>query len=359
MKDSPHRTNPRIARLTASPGLWTAAWLSVLPAALQLAPRLQPEPEIDYRARQAPPVAPPLIVEATRPVALDPLSPATATDASSGVLPLDDDALLGVYVWEGCDLQPADPWRDRDRPDLHVRTAYVPGGALPQLLSELEDTDLSGIHLGFYTAPRDLTPLSRWRSLRYLTFEGDHLDDEAMAPLSALSNLQMLEIGVRPYESNSVTDAGLAHLAGLHELTYLGIHAFEGVRGPGLRHLSDLRNLEVLELSYTNVDDDSLKHLSDLSVLRTLSLQKTRITDAGLAHLARLPALHTLDLRQTSVTPEGIEALADFPSLRRVVLHYNDQYEEIQAARRLRIQADGIGWIRGTVGCEDWSRSSR
>lgn len=359
MKQSPHHANPRIARLTAHPGLWTVAWLSVLPAALQLAPRLQPQPEIDYTARPIPPVAPPLIVEVSRPTAPEaPGQPQTASDALLEGISLDNEALLGAYIWDGCTLQPADPARDLDRPDLHMRTAYVPEAALPQLLAELDEAELPGIHLGFYTAPRSLEPLAQWRDLRYLTFEGDHLDDEAMAPLARLTQLQMLEIGVRPYESNTVTDVGLAHLAGLRQLTYLGLHAFDGVYGEGLAHLSGLRRLEALELSYTNVDDDSLRHLADLRALRTLSLQHTRVTDAGLVHLSRLPALRTLDLRQTAVSPAGIEALAEFPALQRVVLHYNDQFELIESARRLGLQADGIGWIRGTIGCEDWSHGS-
>ena len=328
----------RSTRWPVSPLSWTAIGVALFPLAWTVAPRLQrpPPPPRIISAPTPPPLARPAEVDPTPdPIHRDP--------ANAGI--------LGTYVWEGCTLRLAE---GRGGPGLHVRTGYVHDDDLPGLLAEVDAAGVPGIHLGFYTAPRSLEPLRQWRDLRYLTFEGDHLTDEAMAPLAQLTGLKMLEIGVRPYESNEVTDAGLAHLSGLTQLEYLGIHAFEGVWGPGLAHLSGLARLEQLELSYTEVGDGALAHLSGLTRLKTLSLQHTRVTDAGLQHLAKLPNLHTLDLRQTAVTPAVAPLLASFPALQRVVLHYNQQFDVIEAVRSHGLRADGQGWIRGTVGCGDW-----
>ena len=132
--------------------------------------------------------------------------------------------------------------------------------------------------------------------------------------------------------------------------------AFEGVTGEGLRYLMPLKDLRELELSYTRVDDKGLRFLASLKRLRTLSLQHTDVTDAGVAELRLLPELKTLDLRQTAVTPAIAPLLKSFPSLERVVLHHNLQHDVIDAVRAVGLQADGIGWIRGTVGCEHWPR---
>ncbi len=344
--------------------LWTGALLATLPVSLTLAPRLLPgalwpAPPPVHGTESAAGDASADPAPQRRPVAVASLPELPDLPDLESTVYDPDVELLGAFVWDGCTLAPADLSADLERPDLHVRTSYVSDRRLPGLLDHLGSLGLRGLHLGFYTAPRDLAALSQWRDLRVLTFEGDHLTDDALEPLSSLYDLRMLEMGVRPHERNRTTDRGLRHLATLRYLEYLGLHAWEGVRGDGLRYLAHLDRLRDLELSYTNVDDASLKYLSNLDSLQTLSLQHTRVTDAGLLHLAKLPNLRTLDLRQTLVTPEAAVLLASFSHLERVVLHHNRQFDVIEAVRATGLQADGIGWMRGTVGCEHWERTGR
>ena len=77
-----------------------------------------------------------------------------------------------------------------------------------------------------------------------------------------------------------VTDADLAHVAGMTELKSLG-------------------------LQNTQVTDAGLVHLARLAKLKTLSLDGTQVTDAGLAHLAGLAKLERLSLSRTRVTNDG------------------------------------------------------
>ncbi len=86
------------------------------------------------------------------------------------------------------------------------------------------------------------------------------------------------------FSGPSVTDADLAHLAGL-------------------------TNLEGLYLSGTQVTDAGLAHLAGLTNLQELDLGNTQVTDAGLAHLAGLTNLVELYLTNTQVTDAGVEAL--------------------------------------------------
>ncbi|MDO4570790.1 MAG: hypothetical protein Q4D38_10425, partial [Planctomycetia bacterium] len=95
-----------------------------------------------------------------------------------------------------------------------------------------------------------------------------------------------------------ITDAGLAHLAGLTNLESLDL-GWTKITDAGLAHLAGLTNLDWLELRDTNITDPGLAHLAGLTNLNQLGLENTNITDAGLAHLAGLTNLDWLELRDT------------------------------------------------------------
>jgi Leucine-rich repeat (LRR) protein len=82
-----------------------------------------------------------------------------------------------------------------------------------------------------------------------------------------------------------ITDAGLAHLAGLNQLQWLN-------------------------LDRTQITDGGLAGIAGLTQLQSLNLDRTQITDAGLAHLAGLTQLRDLRLRNNpQVTDEGVKKL--------------------------------------------------
>jgi hypothetical protein len=80
------------------------------------------------------------------------------------------------------------------------------------------------------------------------------------------------------------------------------------------------KKLAVLDLAGTRVTDAGLAHLAGLTNLRTLRLEDTQVTDAGLKYLAPLKKLTELDLRGTRVTDAGLEVLAGFPNLQKLLL---------------------------------------
>jgi len=73
------------------------------------------------------------------------------------------------------------------------------------------------------------------------------------------------------------------------------------VTDAGLEHLTGLHQLEKLELYDTGITDAGLGHLKELRQLRELGLSGTEVTDAGLEHLKGLRRLHTLALSPAEV----------------------------------------------------------
>jgi len=123
----------------------------------------------------------------------------------------------------------------------------------------------------------------------------------------ANTNLTTLWLG----SCEGVTDAGLAHLAELTNLTRLAL-AGTGVTDAGLAHLAGLTNLTMLTLAATSVTDAGLAHLAGLTNLTILNLRSTGVTDAGLAHLTGLTNLKTLDLTACDgVTDAGVAVVKE------------------------------------------------
>lgn len=86
-----------------------------------------------------------------------------------------------------------------------------------------------------------------------------------------------------------------------------------------LKYLLLLSEVEVIHLSNCiNITDEGLKYLSGLQKLRILNLDETNITDAGLKYIKNLKSLQYLDLAHTKVTDKGIIVLGEMKTLRRV-----------------------------------------
>jgi hypothetical protein len=103
---------------------------------------------------------------------------------------------------------------------------------------------------------------------------------------------------------NRVSDEGLRHLSKLQRLKLLDISNNQ-VSDKGLEHLSELKELATLDLRANGVTDEGMKTLQKLENLRKLSVAYTKVTDAGLKQLKGLKKLQRLDLRETRVTAAG------------------------------------------------------
>ncbi len=142
--------------------------------------------------------------------------------------------------------------------------------------------------------------------------------DRALASMRASKKLNVLNL------HGPVTDAGLAHLAGLAELGCLRVNHSK-VTDAGMVHLKDLKKLAILELEDTQVTDAGLVHLEGLTGVKHLNLAGTRITDDGLVHLRNMKQLWALHLGRTAVGDLGLEQFREFDALKGVNFLYIEQ----------------------------------
>lgn len=152
----------------------------------------------------------------------------------------------------------------------------------------------------------DFRHLAALPALRKATlWEIDGLDDSALAHIGRVATLRELELG-----DAAITSAGLKHLRGLRELTFLGLGWTKDVTDAGLPELAALPNLEVLVLSGTKVTDAGLSQLAQFPKLKEVRLGTLpQVTDAGLLKLKDCKALTTVVVnKKTGVTPAGIAA---------------------------------------------------
>ena len=207
-----------------------------------------------------------------------------------------------------------------------------PNGTVRSLqLYDAQRTDAALVHLKSLTTLKDvslflqitdagLANLSGLKQLTSLRLNGTQITDVGMAHLKKLPHLEQLLIS-----SPRITDAGLVHLSELTNLRELDLYGGTGfqntaVTEAGLVHLAALTNLTVLNVRPSQITDIYLEHLKGFTRLEKLDLSGTQITDAGLVHLKGMRDLQQLDLMSTKVTDAGLIHLKPLTSLKQLVL---------------------------------------
>ncbi|HEV7404659.1 MAG TPA: hypothetical protein VGO11_17085 [Chthoniobacteraceae bacterium] len=173
------------------------------------------------------------------------------------------------------------------------------------------------------------------------------LGDDAMHAFDRLTGISLYDGGNphdKAYKRNeSLNDDWLANVADLPDLVSLDL-ANTSVKGPGLKVVATLKNLESLNLTLTPVTDPYLEPLQVLTKLRVLGLASaqcngegyrffdnlkqlenanfhfTPVNDAGLAGISHVPSLIRLEVVHTHFTDAGTPALAKLVNLERLQL---------------------------------------
>ena len=136
--------------------------------------------------------------------------------------------------------------------------------------------------------------------------------------LTQLTDLEELNLG-----NPAVTDADVRALRGLPKLRSLGLMGAP-IGDEALEVMKTLPALRILNISGTKVTDAGLARLGDLTALEYLGLKGTAVTDAGLAHVATLAGLTSLNLADTKVTDAGLVHLAGLKRLESLNLSNDD-----------------------------------
>ncbi len=169
---------------------------------------------------------------------------------------------------------------------------------------DLEETPVDDVGLAL---------LADLAGLKWLNLAKTRVGDTGMIWLSGLSNLEHLDL-----RGTAVTDAGIANLAKLGRLR--SFFAPGAMTDAALGRISEMGDLDTLDLGHTGVTDRGLRRLKTLAKLRTLHLDATWTGDSGALQLADIASLENLYLAHTRITDEGARRLAALPALRELVL---------------------------------------
>lgn len=169
------------------------------------------------------------------------------------------------------------------------------------------------------TPPLDLflKQLSSNPQLAQLDIQGFHVNDEGMEAIGKLTNLESLtSIDFRG------TDAGSKHLKNLTSLRKLRFSPL-GIPTKSMTHLSELKKLEELEILVVKADVDvGLVALQKMKQLKRLSLS-AHLTDKHLQNLSELTNLESLNVSHAQITDEGLAHLKSLTKLTELNLGWN------------------------------------
>ncbi|WP_428305213.1 hypothetical protein [Lacipirellula sp.] len=136
-----------------------------------------------------------------------------------------------------------------------------------------------------------------------------NVTDELLAHLAVLSELRELDLS-----STAIDDDGLKKIAHL-PLRELWLQSTR-VTDASASTLSQITNLDFLQLNATGLTDAFLHDLAALPHLQNLGLRGAPVTDHGLEFLSRHPHLEELDLYNTAVTDAGVKTLINCQQLK-------------------------------------------
>jgi len=190
-------------------------------------------------------------------------------------------------------------YHDRDTPDS---LSELTGQPLPQLDAWYQEF--------LFVNNQQIVTLPAGFGCSSLALGNTQVTDEALSRIGTFKQLAWLDLtGTR------VTDAGVKHLSGCHNLSDLSLASTQAT-DESLPTIGQLISLVELDLSNTRVTDDSLKQLAGLQKLQILRLALTGIGDPGLSHLGQLASLRMIDLRRTQVSATAVATFRErFPEV--------------------------------------------
>lgn len=193
-------------------------------------------------------------------------------------------------------------------------------GGLTKLenLTLIPAQDLSGA--GFASLPQ-------LPALKYLNIgTAPRLGDEGVAAIARLApNLEalFLNFGQRllpelPFSPSSITPRSLAAIRDLSKLKVLRIHGATAFEGADLKELSNLPELQTLDLARSGDLSKGMKSIAACQKLVTLMLSLNRIGDTACGEIAAMQNLTSVTLEYTDITDNGLTRLATHKTLRQV-----------------------------------------
>jgi len=213
-----------------------------------------------------------------------------------------------------CEAEGEKKFPRQRRLSLMVRNDAI---AAPELLAGFAPDDL--VFLNFSSAEHfrsdGFANISHMTGLKAINARHTLFNDSALTSLDRLINLRYAN-----FNDSRVHGDALKKSEILKNLNALDISNTSGVV-PFCQKLSELTNLYELQMQNCQLDDVLLKDISQCKPLRVLCVSQNRdITDAGVSYLTDLKDLNWLDLSSTAVSPNCLESLVNMPSLKKIEL---------------------------------------
>jgi tRNA A-37 threonylcarbamoyl transferase component Bud32/Leucine-rich repeat (LRR) protein len=168
--------------------------------------------------------------------------------------------------------------------------------------------------------------------LRKLALSTGIFTNRAMKEISHMENLEVLDLS-----GTNVNDEGLSELAKLRNLNTLYLKEEEKITNAGLANLAPLSKLETLNLSKNSwLTEAGLKAISALPSLRILRLDKSGISDADLSAIKHLKNLSMLTLRYSQIGDKGVEHLVDTQIAQIDLQHSNITDKALESLAKMK-----------------------
>ena len=143
-----------------------------------------------------------------------------------------------------------------------------------------------------------------------VSLRGTWVGDADLRHLSELPDLNTLDLSL-----THITDQGMQEIRGLSGVTDLNLYYAEYVTDEGVAAIKDWKKLRRLNLHGTKVSDTALEHIAGITPLESLNVGSTLMTDVGLERLTVLPNLKELTMGGNELGDAGLQALRQMPGL--------------------------------------------
>lgn len=186
-------------------------------------------------------------------------------------------------------------------------------------ISEMSQLERISFHWNENITDVGIIHLTKLKSLTMLDINHARITDEGLANLSKIQTLENLTL-----PNAGITDAGIGHIAKLHKLRYLwtGGSSSSPLTDKSLHYISELENLEELNIGGKGFTDKGIKEIAKLKKLRHLSIfTADQLTNNGLAELVDLESLTDFNLgSHTNVSISGLKSLNSLKKLKNLTM---------------------------------------
>ncbi len=196
-------------------------------------------------------------------------------------------------------------------------------------LSRLPVSQLRRLHLnrGRQALAGELDFLEKCHSLDDLSLRGAGVTDPDLCALGAISGLRKLDLSwnsprdSRKIRHGAVSNAAMPVVARLLQLEAIDL-SWTDVDDEGISILDGLGELHTLRVCNTLITDGAAPTISGFTQLTSLDLSDTSFSDQGCMQLVSLENLKTLRLAGTSVEAGSVDVLLALPQLEKLDLSF-------------------------------------